>query len=72
MNVKLSKLAELEGFADPFDMLEAYSIETAVPGICSNLRCDYTAFFEPDSREGYCEKCGTQSVVSCLVLAGVI
>lgn len=72
MNMKLSKLAEIEGFADPLDMVEAYADDTLVPAICMKPGCGYTCFYEPDSREGYCEACGSQSVVSCLVLAGVI
>jgi hypothetical protein len=69
---KLETLAEFEGFADTQDFCEAFVMECVVPGICSNPLCDYTCNVEPDSTSGYCEVCGTNTVVSCLVLAGVI
>ena len=34
--------------------------------------CDYTTEMEPDQEEGYCEACGGNTVVSALVLAGII
>lgn len=34
--------------------------------------CDYTTEYEPDSRQGYCESCGGNSVVSIFVLMGVM
>ena len=39
---------------------------------CTNPDCDYTTEVEPDSSSGYCEICGTQTVQSCLVLAGMM
>jgi hypothetical protein len=37
-----------------------------------NPGCEYTAEVEPDEREGWCGACGTTSVRSCLILAGLI
>ena len=34
--------------------------------------CDYTTEMEPDQEKGYCEACGGNTVVSVLVLAGLI
>ena len=33
---------------------------------------NYTAEMEPDQEQGYCESCSTNTVVSALVLAGLI
>lgn len=71
-DAKLDKLAEIEGFDDIMDMLEQYSCDSIVPGICINEDCEYTTEVEPDSRSGYCEECKTRTVKSCLVLAGII
>jgi hypothetical protein len=43
-----------------------------VPGICMNPGCDFTANVKADQEEGYCEVEGTQTVESCLVIAGLI
>jgi hypothetical protein len=69
---KLKQLAEAEGFSDPLDLLENAVTDSVVTGICTNDGCDYTCDVEPDSTSGYCENCGTNTVSSCLVLAGVI
>ncbi|MCP1747530.1 rRNA maturation endonuclease Nob1 [Bradyrhizobium japonicum] len=34
--------------------------------------CDHTAEMEPDQDQGFCEACGGNTVVSVLVLAGLI
>jgi len=68
---KLSKLAEIEGM-DEMEMMEQASFDGISPGICTNKGCDYTTTVEPDSSEGYCEECDTNTVASCLVLAGII
>lgn len=69
---KLEKLAEIEGFETSEDMLEEVGFGSVVPGICVNPECDYTDEVEPDQEEGFCEECKTNTVKSCLVLAGVI
>ena len=67
----LAKLAEIEGM-DVQEMLEHATFDSVAPGICTNKGCEYTTEVEPDQREGYCEKCGTNTVKSCLILAGII
>lgn len=69
---KLETLAEIEGFDDVQDLLEANVIDSVVPGICCNAGCDYTCEVEPDQDNGWCEVCGRGGVKSCLILAGVI
>ncbi len=67
---KLKKLAEIEGYSEVMDMLAEATMDSVCPGICAN--CDYTAEVEPDQDEGYCESCGTQTIHSALILAGII
>lgn len=71
-NAKLQELADLEGFESVNEMLEEMSFDSVVCGICINPDCDYTTNVEPDCRAGYCEICNTQSVKSCLDIAGII
>lgn len=68
---KLELLAEDYGFSVE-DLLQHYLIESIVPGICMNRDCDYTCEWEPDQDKGWCELCGTGSVASAYILAGVI
>ena len=42
------------------------------PAICMNEGCDYTTDMEPDQDQGWCEVCGTNTVASAAILAGVI
>jgi hypothetical protein len=69
-NEKLLILCEEEGYSDPVQMLEECMNDSTVPAICTN--CDATSYMEPDQEKGFCENCGNNSVVSCLVLAGLI
>lgn len=69
---KLTKLAKFEGYEDPCDLLDANAIDSVVPAICMNEDCDLTEGMEPDQDRGWCDNCGTNSMKSCLVLAGVI
>lgn len=69
---KLSTLAEIEGYSDVMEMLEAATFDSVAPGICSNPNCDYSCEVEPDSDSGWCEICDTNTVQSCLVLASII
>lgn len=54
------------------EFIEEYALDDVVPGICLNPDCDYTTEVEPDQRQGWCEVCGTTSVRSGIVLAGII
>ena len=67
---KLERLAELLGFKTIDEMFDAAVTDTACPGICINPWCDYTAMVAPDESAGYCERDGTNTVQSALVLAG--
>lgn len=69
---KIKELAEQYGFDDTMDMLEEASMDSVVPAICMNPDCDYTTGMEPDQSEGWCEMCDTNTVKSCLVLAGIM
>ena len=68
--VRLLELCEAEGFENIESLLEASIYDSVCPGIC--MECGYTAEMEPDQRGGYCEQCGKNKVVSCLVLADLI
>jgi hypothetical protein len=70
-HTKLTRLAELTGLPTKEALLNQYISDTIVPGICMNPGCDYTANVRADQREGYCELEGTQTVQSCLVIAGL-
>lgn len=69
---KLAQLIEIEGYNELDEFLEDFSIHSVVPGICMNPECDYIVDVEPDCIDEYCEECGTQTVKSALILAGVI
>ena len=69
---KLMKLCELEGFDSLDDLLRIAVTDSVCPAICVTEGCDHTTEMEPDQDEGYCEVCGGNTVVSALVLAGLI
>ena len=48
------------------------SADSVSPAICMNEGCEYTAEMEPDQDRGFCEVCETNTMVSALVLAGII
>jgi hypothetical protein len=68
--VRLLELCEAEGFESLEELLEASLLDSVCPAICTE--CGATAEMEPDQRRGYCEQCGRNTVVSGLVLAGII
>lgn len=71
--LKLMKLCDLEGFKSLDDLLLAVALKDSVcPAICTTEGCDHTANMEPDQDQGFCEVCGGNTVVSVLVLAGLI
>lgn len=69
---KLLKLLEIEGYEDIAALAEAVFSDAVSPAICLTEGCDHTAEMEPDQTEGYCEACGGQTMVSAMILAGVI
>ena len=68
--VRLLELCEAEGFKTPDELLEASMMDSVCAAICMN--CGATAKMERDQREGYCDSCGMNKVVSGLILAGLI
>jgi len=71
MSTKLKKLAEIEGMSIE-GLCSQATFDGISKGICMNPGCDYTCDVEPDQKEGYCENCGTCSVTSAAILAGII
>ncbi len=72
---KLRRLCEIEGFEDEQALFAAAIADTVCPAICcnpDNPACDYTAEMEPDQDQGWCEECGRGTLVSGLVLGGII
>jgi hypothetical protein len=69
---KLMRLCDIEGFRSLDDLLDAAAGDSVCPAICMTEGCDYTTEMEPDQEEGYCEKCGGNTVASALILAGLI
>jgi hypothetical protein len=69
---KLMKLCELEGYKRIYDLLNASMRDSLCPAICMTEGCDHTTEMESDQDAGYCEACGGQTMVSALVLAGLI
>ena len=69
---KLGKLMEIEGYDSLEEMLEEATFGDNCMGICMNPNCDYTISTDPDATNNWCEECQTNTVKSCLILAGVI
>jgi len=69
---KLAILCEIEGFEDSEAMAEAYICDSICPAICMTEGCDYTAHYEPDCQDGYCDECGGQTMQSAMILMGII
>jgi hypothetical protein len=72
VKAKLEILAQSEGFPDTKSLLTKCVVDSVCPGICTNDGCTHTTEVEPDQREGWCEACGTATVVSALVLADLV
>jgi hypothetical protein len=69
---KLMTLCEVEGYLNIHDLVDAVRTDSICPAICMTEGCDHTAEMETDQTEGYCDACGGNTVVSALVLAGLI
>lgn len=69
---KLMKLCAAEGLKSLDDLVAMSIAGSACPTICMTEGCDHTTEMEPDQEAGYCEACGGNTVVSVLVLAGLI
>jgi hypothetical protein len=70
--VKLMKLCDAEGLDSLEDLLQTAATDSVCPAICMTEGCDHTAEMEPDQHQGFCEACGGNTLVSALVLAGLI
>lgn len=68
----LDQLASDWGYPDGFSLIEAVHTDSIVPGICTAEGCGYSTEVEPDSNSGWCEMCGTNTVVAATVLAAII
>jgi len=71
-HVKLTRLAQLEGFRTKEALLHIYIREITVPGICFRSNCDGVAEVARNERASVCPTCGKNTVQSCLVIAGLI
>ena len=69
---KLDKLVAAEGYGSLDELLEAVATDSVSPAICVEPRCGFTCEMEPDQDRGFCEECRQNTVVSALVLAGLI
>jgi len=67
---KLKALAEIEGYEDVQELLEAAVFDSVVPAICTE--CGATYDLEPDAQDDLCDECDCETVSSCLILAGII
>ena len=68
---KINQLLDIYGM-DFDDACDEFILESVVPGICMNEGCDYVTEVEPDQTRGWCEECGTNTVVSFTMLVGFI
>ena len=68
---KLEELANQWGMSVE-ELLQAYAIDSVVPGICSTLGCSYSTEYEADQAAGWCEECQAPTVVSAMVLGGIL
>ena len=74
-SIKLRKLSETEGYEHLYELFAAAASDSVSPAICcnpENPECDYTADMEPDQDRGWCEECQSGTMVSALVLGGLI
>lgn len=69
---KLEKLAKDCGYPSVDAFLQDSMVDSVAMGICRTPECDYTTEVEPDQSRGWCEECSKGTVVSGLVLAGII
>jgi hypothetical protein len=63
---KLMKVCEAEGFASIDDLLALVVVDSVCPAICMAEGCDHVAPMESDQEEGYCERCGSNTMAAPL------
>jgi hypothetical protein len=71
-SVKLMALCHAQGIDGYEDLVRLSVADSMCPAICMTEGCDHIAPMESDQDEGHCEKCGGSTMVSALVLAGLI
>lgn len=69
---KLDQLTNDWGYSNPEDMMMDYIFDSGHPAICMNEDCDYSTEMEPDQDRGWCDNCGTNTLVSAGILMGII
>ena len=69
---KLATFCTIEGYEKLDQLMEAAALDSVSPAFCMTEGCDYTCEMEPDQDRGWCEVCGTNTMKSALILAGVI
>ncbi len=72
---KLARLVELEGLESETALFEAAVADSVCTAICcnpDNPDCDDTAEMVPDQAQGWCEVCERGTLISALVLGGLI
>ena len=69
---KLMKLCDAEGLKGIEDLIALSVADSVCPAICMTEGCDHIAPMESDQDEGYCDACGGNTMVSAVVLAGLI
>jgi uncharacterized protein DUF3768 len=67
---KLMQVFEAEGFASIDDLLAVLVADSVCPAMTKG--CNYIAPIESDQEEVYCENCSSNTMVSVLVLVGLI
>lgn len=66
----LHQAADDFGYDSIHEMFETAMFDSTSPAICPI--CGYTTEYEPDQDKGWCENCEKNTVVSVLVLGGII
>lgn len=69
---KLTELLEAEGYTSLDEFILVNDTDERVPGICGNFACSFTKDVHRDERHGWCDRCGTESVTSGLVIAQML
>ena len=64
---KLETLSEIEGMSVE-EMMGLGLTDGRCPSICMNKGCDATYDYEPDSTDGWCDACETNTVKSAIEL----
>jgi hypothetical protein len=71
-HAKLEKVADIGGYDDDDQLFECSALDSCVPPICVEQRCDHSADLDPDQDKGWCESCEKPSMKSAHFIAGFI